>query len=53
MDGESSEVGPEQAIYIPLGEKQNIHNPGDSDLIFLCMVDPAWKEEDEEMLEDS
>ena len=53
IDGESSEVGPGMAIYIPPGAKQNIHNPGDRDLIFLCMVDPAWREEDEEILEDS
>ena len=50
IDGESSVVGPGLAIYIPPGAKQNIHNPGDRDLIFLCMVDPAWKKEDEEIL---
>ena len=51
IDGESSVVGPGLAIYIPPGAKQNIHNPGDSDLIFICMVDPAWKADDEEVLE--
>ena len=50
IDGESLEVGTGMAIYIPPGAKQNIHNPGDRDLIFICMVDPAWKEEDEEIL---
>ena len=51
IDEECAEVGPGMAIYIPPGAKQNIHNPGDRDLIFICMVDPAWKEEDEEVLE--
>ena len=50
IDEESSEVGAGMAIYIPPGAKQNIHNPGDTDLIFICMVDPAWKAEDEEIL---
>ena len=50
IEGESSGVGPGMAIYIPPGAKQNIQNLGDRDLIFLCMVDPAWKEEDEEIL---
>jgi mannose-6-phosphate isomerase-like protein (cupin superfamily) len=44
-------VGPESAIYIPPGAKQYIENTGDSDLRFLCVVDPAWREEDEEILE--
>jgi mannose-6-phosphate isomerase-like protein (cupin superfamily) len=50
IDEENSNVGSGMAIYIPPGAKQNIHNPGDRDLIFLCMVDPAWREEDEEVL---
>ena len=50
IDEECAEVGSGMAIYIPPGAKQNIHNPGDRGLIFICMVDPAWKEEDEEIL---
>jgi mannose-6-phosphate isomerase-like protein (cupin superfamily) len=53
IDGESSKVGPGVVIYIPPGAKQNIHNSGDTDLKFICMIDPAWREEDEEILEDS
>ncbi len=51
IDDENSEVGPGMAIYIPPGAKQNINNPGDEDLKFICMVDPAWKEEDEEIID--
>ena len=47
---ESEKVFPGQAVYIPPNKKQFIRNSGDSDLIFLCIVDPAWREEDEEVL---
>ncbi len=51
IDGQSFEVGPESAVYIPPGARQYIENTGKSDLKFLCIVDPAWREEDEEILE--
>jgi mannose-6-phosphate isomerase-like protein (cupin superfamily) len=51
IDEEAFEVGPETAIYIPPGSKQYIENTGDSDLEFLCIVDPAWRQEDEEIFE--
>ncbi len=35
------------AIYIPPLAKQYIHNCGDIPLIFICLVDPAWRKEDE------
>ncbi|MFA5317804.1 MAG: cupin domain-containing protein [Dehalococcoidales bacterium] len=37
-------------IYIPPGSKQYIQNTEDTDLIFLCIADPAWQAEDEEIL---
>jgi mannose-6-phosphate isomerase-like protein (cupin superfamily) len=49
IDGESAEVGPGMAIYIPPGSMQHIENRGDSPLAFLCIVYPAWGEEDEEV----
>ncbi len=51
IDEKCFEVGPESAIYIPPGARQYIENTGDSDLNFLCIVDPAWRQEDEEILE--
>jgi len=47
---EEAEVGPGQAVYIPPGAVQYIENIGDGDLVFLCIVDPAWRPEDEEVL---
>ena len=47
IDEESLEVGPECAVYIPPQAMQYIENTGDSDLKFLCIVDPAWRKEDE------
>ena len=37
-------------VYIPPLTTQYIENTGDGDLIFLCIVDPAWRSEDEEIL---
>jgi mannose-6-phosphate isomerase-like protein (cupin superfamily) len=51
IDEESLEVGPEIAIYIPPGARQYIENTGRSDLEFLCIVEPAWRQEDEEIFE--
>ncbi len=49
IDDGSARVHPGQAIYIPPNSRQYIHNTGKSDLIFLCIVDPAWRSEDEEV----
>lgn len=51
IDGETSAVGPGDTVYIPPSAGQCIHNPGTSDLVFLCIVDPAWRKEDEEVPE--
>jgi mannose-6-phosphate isomerase-like protein (cupin superfamily) len=39
------------AIYIPPLAKQYIHNCGEEPLVFLCIVDPAWRVEDEIIFE--
>jgi len=41
----------DQTIYIPPHSKQFIENTGKDELKFLCIVDPAWKHEDETILE--
>jgi len=51
IDKESFEVGPACAVYIPPDATQYIKNTSDSDLIFLCIVEPAWRKEDEEVFE--
>jgi len=43
-------VHPGQAVYIPPRQTQWIENVGRTPLAFLCIVDPAWREEDEEVV---
>jgi len=49
IDRETQDVQSGQAVYIPPGSRQFIENPGDSELVFLCIVDPAWRPEDEKI----
>lgn len=49
IENESEEVNPNQTIYIPPNSVQWIENMGSGDLKFLCMVNPPWKAEDEEL----
>jgi mannose-6-phosphate isomerase-like protein (cupin superfamily) len=50
IGNENAKVRSGQAIYIPPHTKQYIQNTGSVDLKFLCIVDPAWSVEDEEIL---
>lgn len=50
IDGESAPVRPGSTVYIPPRAIQSITNTGDRDLVFICIVDPAWRREDEEVL---
>jgi mannose-6-phosphate isomerase-like protein (cupin superfamily) len=50
IDEEVSEVSEACAVYIPPGSTQHIENIGAVDLVFLCIVDPAWRAQDEEVL---
>ena len=49
IEDETEKVYPGHTIYIPPNAKQYIHNSGNTDLVFLCIVDPAWRVEDEEV----
>ena len=51
IDDEKVEISADQAVYIPPNAVQKIKNIGRGDLTFLCIVDPAWKAEDEEIME--
>ena len=51
IDDEVFKVSKDQAIYIAPHSKQSIENTGNDNLRFLCIVDPAWKHEDETVLE--
>lgn len=47
---QSADVRAGQILFIPPGATQFIENKGQGELTFLCIVDPAWHEEDEEVL---
>ena len=50
IDAEAAEVEAGQAVYIPPAAVQSIENIGAGDLAFLCIVDPAWRADGEEIL---
>lgn len=50
---EAESVHAGNAVYIPAGSVQWIENTGRIDLAFLCIVDPAWREEDEEVVSET
>jgi len=50
IDAETALVGAGATIYIPPKAVQFIENSGKTDLVFLAIVDPAWRVEDEEVL---
>ncbi|MGB5960897.1 MAG: cupin domain-containing protein [Coleofasciculaceae cyanobacterium] len=47
IDEQKELVEPGDTIYIPPNAKQYIHNSGTEPLVFICIVDPAWRKEDE------
>lgn len=47
INDECQTVEPGDTIYIPPNAKQFIHNSGTEPLVFICLVDPAWRKEDE------
>jgi mannose-6-phosphate isomerase-like protein (cupin superfamily) len=50
IDDEEAEVYPGDSVYIPPGAKQQITSIGEEELVFLAIVDPAWRPEDEVIL---
>jgi mannose-6-phosphate isomerase-like protein (cupin superfamily) len=53
INKETRKVQSGDAIYIPPRSLQYIENIGKSDLIFLCIVDPAWRLRDEVVIGDN
>jgi mannose-6-phosphate isomerase-like protein (cupin superfamily) len=47
IDGENQFVEAGDTIYIPPDAQQFIDNCGTEPLVFICIVDPAWRKEDE------
>ncbi len=51
IDGKQEKVRAGQAVYVPPNSIQRLKNTGSEELMFICIVDPAWREEEEEILE--
>lgn len=49
INDKPARVGPGDAVYIPPGAKQYIVNTQRCELEFLCIVDPAWRPDGEEV----
>jgi mannose-6-phosphate isomerase-like protein (cupin superfamily) len=47
IDTEIQTIEPGDAVYIPPNSKQFVRNCGVEPLIFICIVDPAWRKKDE------
>lgn len=47
IDDEVQLVETGDAIYIPPDAVQQIRNRGTEPLVFICLVDPAWRKQDE------
>lgn len=52
VEEETHAVEAGDAIYIPPNAKQFIRNVGAEPLVFICIVDPAWRKEDETVYHD-
>lgn len=50
INEEAEAVSAGMVIYIPPSATQYIQNTGPNELKFLCIVDPAWRQEDAEIL---
>lgn len=51
VNDESHQLQKDDSVYVPPMSEQYIENTGLTDLRFLCIVEPAWKSEDEIILE--
>ena len=51
IDEDTYHLQKDDSVFVPPNSKQFIENTGLSDLRFLCIVEPAWKADDEILLE--
>jgi len=51
IDGETYQIEKDDSIYVQANSNQFIKNSGVKNLKFLCIVEPAWKTDDEILLE--
>jgi mannose-6-phosphate isomerase-like protein (cupin superfamily) len=50
IGNEEAKVETGDAVYIPPGSVQWLENTGKEEIEFICIVDPAWRPEDERVL---
>lgn len=50
INNEEAPVKKDFTVYIPPDSIQHIKNTGSNNLVFICIVDPAWEKELEEIL---
>jgi len=51
VNDQKYELEKDDSIYVPPNSKQFLENTGSDNLRFLCIVEPAWKTDDEVLLE--
>ena len=51
IDSDAAPIRSGEAVVIPAGSVQRIRNTGGVPFVFLCIVDPAWRPEDEDILD--
>lgn len=49
VDEATAAVAAGQAVYVTPGAMQHLRNTGNEDLVFICLVSPPWRAEDEEL----
>ncbi|MEM6445102.1 MAG: cupin domain-containing protein [Cyanobacteria bacterium J06642_2] len=47
VNDDVKEIAPGDAVYIPPNAVQYVRSCGSEPLVFICIVDPAWRVEDE------
>ncbi len=47
INDEIRHIEPGDAVYIPPNAKQSLCNSGDEPIVLICIVDPAWRKENE------
>jgi mannose-6-phosphate isomerase-like protein (cupin superfamily) len=52
IDDKSHQVGAGSLVYVPPNAIQYVKNTGDQDIAFLCIVDPYWQPQDEELVDE-
>jgi len=50
IDDKKQNVVSNDIVFVPSNAEQYVENTGDSDLKFLCIVSPPWREEIEEVV---